>query len=116
MIGLAALMNIVGRFLGRELYGVPLNIILQYLVPVVAVPRPDALQVRQASRLYPRSDRLERQTAHLLRSGTGPRIQQGVLEVIEPRTLAKHDESSAAPCILRIAAGARIPGRSDGAG
>ena len=38
VIGLAALMNIVGRFLGRELYGVPLNIILQYVVPVVAVP------------------------------------------------------------------------------
>ena len=37
-IGLAALMNIIGRFLGRELYGVPLNIILQYVVPVVAVP------------------------------------------------------------------------------
>lgn len=38
VIGLAALMNIVGRFLGRDLYGVPLNIVLQYVVPVVAVP------------------------------------------------------------------------------
>ena len=38
VIGLAAVMNIVGRFLGRDLYGVPLNIILQYVVPVVAVP------------------------------------------------------------------------------
>ncbi len=38
VIGLAAGMNIVGRFLGRDLYGVPLNIVLQYVVPVVAVP------------------------------------------------------------------------------
>lgn len=38
VIGLAALMNIAGRFLGRELHGVPLNIVLQYVVPVVAVP------------------------------------------------------------------------------
>jgi hypothetical protein len=38
VIGLAAVMNIAGRFLGRDLYGVPLNIILQYVVPVVAVP------------------------------------------------------------------------------
>ncbi len=38
VIGLAAVMNIVGRFLGRDLYGVPLNIVLQYVVPVVAVP------------------------------------------------------------------------------
>lgn len=38
VIGLAAVMNIAGRLLGRELYGIPLNIILQYVVPVVAVP------------------------------------------------------------------------------
>lgn len=38
VIGLAAIMNIAGRFLGRDLYGIPLNIILQYVVPVVAVP------------------------------------------------------------------------------
>jgi hypothetical protein len=38
VIGLAAVMNVVGRFIGRELYGVPLNIILQYVVPIVAVP------------------------------------------------------------------------------
>ena len=38
VIGLAAVMNIAGRFLGRDLYGIPLNIILQYVVPIVAVP------------------------------------------------------------------------------
>lgn len=38
VIGLAAVMNIAGRFIGRELHGIPLNIVLQYIVPVVAVP------------------------------------------------------------------------------
>jgi hypothetical protein len=38
VIGLAAVMNVAGRFIGRDLYGVPLNIVLQYVVPVVAVP------------------------------------------------------------------------------
>ena len=38
VIGLAAVMNIAGRFIGRELHGIPLNIVLQYVVPVVAVP------------------------------------------------------------------------------
>ena len=38
VIGLAALMNIFGRFLNRDLHGIPLNIVLQYVVPLVAVP------------------------------------------------------------------------------
>ena len=38
VLGLAAVMNIFGRFLDRDLYGVPLNIVLQYVVPLVAVP------------------------------------------------------------------------------
>ena len=38
VIGLAAVMNVVGRFIGRDLYGVPLNLVLQYVVPALAVP------------------------------------------------------------------------------
>ena len=38
VLGLAAFMNIAGRFLGREIHGVPLGIILQYVVPILAVP------------------------------------------------------------------------------
>jgi hypothetical protein len=38
VLGLAAVTNILGRFLDRELYGIPLNIFLQYVVPVIAVP------------------------------------------------------------------------------
>jgi hypothetical protein len=38
VIGLAAVMNVAGRFIDRDLYGVPLNLVLQYVVPIVAVP------------------------------------------------------------------------------
>jgi len=38
VIDVAAVRNVAGRFLKRELYGVPLNIVLQYVVPIVAVP------------------------------------------------------------------------------
>jgi hypothetical protein len=35
---IAALANIFGRFTHRELFGIPLNIFLQYVVPVLAIP------------------------------------------------------------------------------
>lgn len=38
VIGLAACMSIFGRFLHREVHGIPLNVILQYAVPIAAVP------------------------------------------------------------------------------
>ena len=34
----AALTNVLGRFLQREIFGVPMNVFLQYVVPVLAVP------------------------------------------------------------------------------
>ena len=38
VLGLAAFTNIFGRFLGREMFGIPMNVFLQYVVPVLAVP------------------------------------------------------------------------------
>ncbi len=38
ILGLAALTNICGRFLDREMLGLPMNVFLQYVVPVLAVP------------------------------------------------------------------------------
>jgi hypothetical protein len=35
---IAALANIFGRFAHRELFGIPLNLFLQYVVPVLAIP------------------------------------------------------------------------------
>jgi hypothetical protein len=38
VLGLAALTNIFGRFLDRVIFGIPMNVFLQYVVPVLAVP------------------------------------------------------------------------------
>ncbi|MGH9628291.1 MAG: hypothetical protein ACRD7E_08130 [Bryobacteraceae bacterium] len=38
ILGLAALTNILGRFVQRELAGIPLNILFQYIVPLAAIP------------------------------------------------------------------------------
>lgn len=38
VLGLAAFTNIFGRFLQREMFGIPMNVFLQYVVPVLAVP------------------------------------------------------------------------------
>ena len=38
VLGLAAFTNIFGRFLQREMFGIPMNVFLQYVVPALAVP------------------------------------------------------------------------------
>lgn len=38
VLGLAAITNIFGRYLDREIFGMPMNIFLQYVVPLLAVP------------------------------------------------------------------------------
>ena len=38
VIGLAALTNIFGRWVDRQLFGIPMNVFLQYIVPVLSVP------------------------------------------------------------------------------
>ena len=38
ILGLAALTNVLGRFLRREIFGVSMNVFLQYVVPVLAIP------------------------------------------------------------------------------
>ena len=35
---LAVLFNILGRFLERELFGIPMSLLLQYGVPVLSIP------------------------------------------------------------------------------
>ena len=34
----AVVMNIFGRFLKREMFGLPMNMVLQYIVPILSVP------------------------------------------------------------------------------
>lgn len=38
VLGAAALMNVVGHFVGGEIAGVPMNLVLQYGVPLFTVP------------------------------------------------------------------------------
>ena len=38
ILALAAGLNIFGRFLNREMFGLPMNMVLEYLVPILSVP------------------------------------------------------------------------------
>jgi len=38
ILGLAAVTNVLARFFQRDLGGIPLNVLLQYIVPIAAIP------------------------------------------------------------------------------
>ena len=38
ILAVAVVMNIFGRFLNREMFGLPMNMVLQYFVPILSVP------------------------------------------------------------------------------
>lgn len=38
ILALAVVTNILGRFLNREMFGLPMNIVMQYLVPLLSIP------------------------------------------------------------------------------
>ena len=38
ILAVAVVMNIFGRFLNREMCGLPMNMVLQYVVPIISVP------------------------------------------------------------------------------
>jgi len=38
ILAVAVVMNVCGRFLNREMFGLPMNMVLQYLVPILSVP------------------------------------------------------------------------------
>ena len=38
ILTLAVVTNILGRFLHREMFGLPMNLVMQYLVPLASVP------------------------------------------------------------------------------
>ena len=38
ILALAVVANLLGRFLDREMFGLPMNMILEYVVPVLAIP------------------------------------------------------------------------------
>ncbi len=38
ILAMAVVANILGRFLNREMFGLPMNMIMQYMVPVLSIP------------------------------------------------------------------------------
>jgi hypothetical protein len=38
ILALAVVANILGRFLHREMFGLPMNMVLEYVVPVLSIP------------------------------------------------------------------------------
>ncbi len=38
ILALAVVANILGRFFDREMFGLPMNMVLQYIVPALSVP------------------------------------------------------------------------------
>ena len=38
VMGLAALTNIFGRWVDRQMFGIPMSVFLQYVVPVLSIP------------------------------------------------------------------------------
>jgi hypothetical protein len=38
ILALAVVANVLGRFLEREMFGLPMNMVLQYVVPVLSIP------------------------------------------------------------------------------
>ena len=38
ILALAVVSNILGRFLNREMFGLPMNLVMQYLVPLLSIP------------------------------------------------------------------------------
>jgi len=38
ILAIAVVANILGRFLNREMFGLPMNMVLQYIVPLLSIP------------------------------------------------------------------------------
>jgi len=38
ILAIAVVANILGRFLNREMLGLPMNMVLQYIVPLLSIP------------------------------------------------------------------------------
>lgn len=38
ILGIAVVMNILGRFLNRQMFGLPMNMVLEYFVPLLSIP------------------------------------------------------------------------------
>ena len=71
VIGLAALTNIFGRWIDRHMFGIPMNVFLQYIVPVLSIPFLMLFKYGKPRRLSERFSGLAHQAPDLLRTRAG---------------------------------------------
>ena len=105
ILGIAAFTNVFGRFLHRELAGIPLNVILQYIVPLLAIPLVDRVQVREAAAIPLRLPRMAHQATDLLRNGTGFSTERDVPEggpTRMPLTMRQHEANLHQPAFCEL--------------
>ena len=71
ILGIAVFANVFGRFLHRDLGGIPLNVDPAVHRSVAGDPLVDCVQVREAAAIPLRLCRMAHQAADLLRIGDG---------------------------------------------
>ena len=76
ILGIAAVTNIGARFLHREVAGIPLNILFQYIVPLAAIPSLMAFKYGKPRRYL--LDFLEQHTKPRVYCGMEPDSQQRI--------------------------------------
>src|SRR5712692_3596111 len=73
ILGLAVVMNMFGRFLQREMFGIPMNVFLQYVVPVLSSPALILFNDCKPGGYLDGCLRLHMEHARALRTTAGPR-------------------------------------------
>ncbi len=71
IIGLAAVTNVFGRWIDRNIFGIPMNVFLQYVVPVLSVPFLMLFKYGKPRGIPEGPLCVAHQAADLLRHGTG---------------------------------------------
>ena len=69
ILGLAVVMNMFGRFLQREMFGIPMNVFLQYVVPGAERSGAHPVQVWETTRIPAGLAVVSHEAACVLRPG-----------------------------------------------
>ena len=104
-------LNFIGRFLGREIYGIPLSFLLLWVVPISGDSMPVAVQVwKTAEGTF--CDLLIWQIKPHIYCGLerDRELTRGVPQVM-PTTMSEHKKALRKPAALRAAARSGLPGR-----
>jgi len=94
ILGLAALTNVLARFVHRDVGGIPLNVLLQYVIPIAAVPLLIAFKYRKPRRYL--FDFLESHAKPRIYCGMEPDSQQTTEHLEEGGETAQYANHNAA--------------------